>query len=212
MKRFFLLGGVATMLLTGCKRENSTPMPVGLVITAQDKAQAITSRQVDIVAIEVPQSLVKDVLLEFLATPSSEKAMTQLPYRFEYDSQNRLSHIASGINEFWNLKATDDRATLSYDGTIKEYKLNSNGFGDQATVSKEGKSSEINYLYKNGYWIAAHSTEGDLISRVFSPEGNLLKWEVMNHDGFGNYTATYGYTNIPNTIRQEVNRWEAPHF
>lgn len=106
----------------------------------------------------------------------------------------------------------DKQATITYSGLVGKYTLNESGIGEKATITYEGKSNEMHYLYKNGYWVSSYGTDGTITTRAFSKEGNLLQWQTIDKYGSVLYNATYEYTDIPNTIRQEINRWEAVHF
>ncbi|GAB3174650.1 hypothetical protein GCM10027291_33360 [Telluribacter humicola] len=135
-----------------------------------------------------------------------------MKYDLKYNDKNQLVSILKDSELIWNLDLVDKQATLSYSGLTRNYTLNSDGRGEKATETYEAKFKDIQYIYKNGYWVSAYGTDGTLTTRVYSHEGDLLQVQVVDQYGQVKHDARYQYTDIPNAIRQEVDRWEAPHF
>jgi hypothetical protein len=206
MKKYFLL--LVVISIVGCKSDNSGITPTDPMVSFREKAQAVALQQNSIEVPEVPQLALKSVIL----TLREKNEMTFPTYNFAYNSQNSLVSITSGTEGFWSLALNGNQASLKYDESIQEFILGNNGLGEKANITFEGKKSEIHYLYKNGYWVSSYNTDGDITSRIYSQKGDLLQWKIVDINGNIKYNATYEYTDIPNTIRQEVNRWEAPHF
>lgn len=206
MKKHFLL--MAIVSIAGCQSDNSETTPPDPMAVLREKAEKITMQQSAIEATEVPQLVLKSATL----TLREKQDLIFPPYNFAYNTQNSLISIASGNESFWKIAFAGDQASLIYNGLVQEFTLDNTGMGEKADVTFEGKKSEIHYLYKNGYWVSAYSTDGKLTSRIYSKEGDLLQWQIVDKNGDIKYRATYEYTDIPNNIRQEVDRWEAPHF
>lgn len=206
MKRYFLLFVIVSV--AGCKSSSSEMTPVDPMAVLREKAQAIASQQVLIEAIEAPQLVLKSATL----TLREKQETTFPPYVFTYNSQNSLVGITSGNEGFWSLTFAGQQASVQYNGSKQEYTINNTGLGEKVNATNEGMKSEAHFLYKNGYWVSAYSTDGDLTSRIYSKEGDLLQWRIVGKNGDIKYNATYEYTNMPNIFRQEVDRWEAPHF
>lgn len=206
MKRYLLL--LAVVFVAGCKPDSTGLTPVDQMASLREKAQSVAARQVSIEAKEVPQLNVKSASL----TLKENQNITYLPYVFSYNVRGALVGIATGTDSFWSLASAGNLASLIYSGSVQEYTLNGSGLGEKAQVTHEGNKSEVFNYFKNGYWVSSYSTDGKVTSRIYSKEGDLLQWEIVDKDGRIEYNATYEYTDRPNVIRQEVNRWETPHF
>lgn len=184
--------------------------PVDPINSAQEQAEAFAAAQVPINAPEVTPIPFKsvDLTLEVPSQPGSS-----LNYRFQYDNQQKLQTISAQtapIFQVETLGATTVRQTLQQ--LTGEYTLNAEGLGTQVNgVLPEGGPFVRNYLYRNGYLVSSYGSGSQLTTRHFSPEGDLLAWKGEAHNG-QSVNATYTYITYPNTIRQEVFRWEAAHF
>ena len=153
------------------------------------------------------------------AQPSSVKvAIDQLfvgTYSFKYGSNNELLHIVTGNDTIFQERTdrTTKTAFSKVSGETTTFQLNAEGLAQSSkgtTASTPKREVNTRYFYKNGFLVSM-ANETKLTKFEYNGQGNLLSWSGVNHQGLTT-NASYEYTDIPNTIRQEITSWITPHF
>lgn len=212
MKASFLL--IALMVALGsfsCRQSGFETEPTPLTPdepTLAEQAQNHVKTHPDIVSPLVTNTM-----------PISVKvAIDQLfvgTYFFGYSSNKELLYIATDKDTIF--RATTNRAAQTASSKVNSqvttFRLSAEGMAESSKGNAANTPNlEVNtrYFYKNGFLISM-ANETKLTKFEYSSQGNLLSWSGINHQGLTT-NATYEYTDIPNTIRQEINSWTTPHF